>query len=503
MKNKYYYAPVYIIVLIFFITGCSSGFLPPPKSEVPEQQEVPRLYEFTLSTEKPEGTPQDEYSRREIESFLCAFAPGFIETDDVYKAPPNPKPEFTVKEENVIIPAYAAKYKEIDEKQKETLENLEITKWFEERVTYVIKGHAAPEDTAVVNLFFHTLNTIMGKIKFIHEQAGEVGNIVIEFQEAPPPNDPAAYMGESVRLDDNLRTLFYMVNKQMKVDTYKVQYGKLRSKTQAIRYSAAEKAFREKNRIVKLYITAVPDASTKKTVILHELLHAVGFNGHSPYTDSNLFPLPVAVKNEKGAVQGIFSALTGRMLEILYRPEMLPTMTIKEARDLLSHLKVREKTPPEWTAAYLRETKKNLEKEKETILDGARAMFERRDEIIRLLNKLDMQKEKLLKELKKENKLAAEIVKDKSYTEIIRLNREAVEQQLALLVNDNTRAKQMAQRKEDLEVWDAIKGDFCINEKRKTELETEEKNMFEQEEEINERLRKIVRRLKTIESELK
>jgi hypothetical protein len=324
-------------------------------------------------------------------------------------------------------------------------------------------------------------------------------------------------MGESVRLDDNLRTLFYLVNNQAVVDTYKAKYGTLRSGSQMIHYSTEEKKFREKNRIIKVYITAVPVHSMKQTVIVHELLHAVGFNGHSPYADSNLFPLPVETRVQKDSAAGILSNLTRRMLEMLYRPEMLPTMTIKEARDLLEHLKLRGKTSPESTTAFLRDTKSILEKEKETILNRAKTMFERRDEIYQLLGKLEIQKEKLLKELKRENKLDAEIIKDKNSLDIIRLNRESVETRLALLEKQaaeqdvNTQEtkkrkqldKEIAQRKEDLEIWAAIKNDFQRNEKQKTQLEAEEKNMFKEEEEMNERLRKIVRRLKTIESELK
>ncbi|MCP5107647.1 MAG: hypothetical protein GY950_29940 [bacterium] len=485
-----------------------------------------RSYEYTLSP--PKNDLPGRYTRKEIESFLAASAFGFITRDDVYQGT---KPTvLLIKYKNtkkyMTVPWYITKYKELTAKKRKEILNLEINKWFEKKVTVVCKGNPTPEDLETVTYFFNEVNGIIGEEKFVREDGADAGNIVIEFSGTAPPGNVETYIGESACLEDNLRVIFYPVSNRMVIDTYKAGSGLLVSRSQLITFTPAEMAYRKKHRLIKISITNIVNPIIRRLVVFHELSHAVGLSGHSPYPGSNVFPLPTPVRFIKDKREGevvvrndrtAFSGLARRMVEILYRPEILPGMTIKEAGEVLTPIKHLDITPIVEITAYLEKRKKVLEEQKKTLLDRAKVNFDRRNAIHRLLTELEDEKEKITKEVKKENKLDKEATKNKNEAEIIRLNGNRVETLLRALEagaaalegkQGSTRKlkalkKKIMLRKEDLEIYDQIVNDIETNKKRVAQLEAEEKNINKEEDDMTTTLRRIVRQLKTIEAEIK
>ena len=74
----------FFIFLSGIVLLWAAGIAAAPEETQPKSKSP--YYEFVLSPEVNAGIPDpDYYSRREIESFLCTFAPEFISLRDVYK----------------------------------------------------------------------------------------------------------------------------------------------------------------------------------------------------------------------------------------------------------------------------------------------------------------------------------------------------------------------------------------------------------------------------------
>ncbi len=519
---------IFIMVLIFCSNSCTPLADTPPKAapevQVQKQEQQIRTYEFILSPVKKDKP--GEYSRREIESFLCASARDFIKLKDVYKE----FRIFVVERSNHTVtsqaepgPWYAAKYKVIDQKKKESLENLEINKWFEERVTLICKGYPFPEDIKTVKYFTDAINGIIGREKFVYVEDADVGNINVEFSQTQIYSNPMEYIGESACLQDNLGVAFYQENNKMKIEKYKVDFEGLSSSTLLVKYTPQEETFGKKNRIIKIHVSNISERKIRDMVIIHELLHAIGLSGHSPYVESNLFPLPIPIDYFK-SLSGLtaegkhvkLSKLARRMVEMLYRPEILPTMSIKEAGEVLTHLKYREKTTPLEIKAFLTQKKRVLENRKTSLLKKAGPQVEGREEIDRILFRLYEKREKLKKEVEKENKLDEILTKGKSTAVILRINIGLLKYKLERLeeqvngLRDQTNPKrkqkkterQIALWKEDLEVLTEILGEVKKNENRIRQLQKEEKIIDFADGAINRQLRRIVRQLGAIDKEM-
>ncbi|MCK7509965.1 MAG: hypothetical protein MZV70_41985 [Desulfobacterales bacterium] len=113
--------------------------------------------------------------------------------------------------------------------------------------------------------------------------------------------------------------------------------------TSAIVYTPEEEAFRKNNRVLKIVLSNIIDPASGQWVLVHELLHSLGFSGHSPNIGVNLFPLWFSIiirgsdSSQKFSVDdsgGVMSAGTYRMLEMLYRPEILQNVS-QEAGQIL------------------------------------------------------------------------------------------------------------------------------------------------------------------------
>jgi hypothetical protein len=204
------------------------------------------------------------------------------------------------------------------------------------------------------------------------------------------------------------------------------------------------------------------------------------------------------------------------MVEILYRPEILPAMSIKEAGEVLTHLKYREKTTSLEIKAFLAQKKKVLENRKTALLKKARPQVERREEIDGILIRLYEKREKLSKEVEKENKLDEILTKGKSTAVILQINigllkykLERLEEQVNGLRDQKNPPKklkkigrQIALWKEDQEVLIEILGEVKKNENRIRQLQKEEKIIDFADDAINRQLRRIVRQLGVIDEEM-
>jgi hypothetical protein len=493
--------------------------LPAPSSEKTEI----RSYEFTLSSGTiPENPLWPFYSRREVESFLCAAATGFIELSDVYTG--NSRPYLTTDgylymKQKGMLHRFFIRCKEVDQKQREILESREINKWFEEPVTLICKGHPTARDIKTINFFINTVNQIIGREKFVYAGEGDVGNIIVEFSGGEELRDgmgPRNYIGESACLADPMRVAFYKENNEMKFHQYRVSFKGVSDTAVFVKYSPVEEAFGKKNRIIKIHISNVLDRKIRDMVLIHELFHSLGICGHSPYMDSNLFPLPIPISDLESISRlpseidkMKISPLTRRMMEMLYRPEILPGMSLKEAGEVLALLKHREKTSPGEIKAFLEQRKRGLEARKAALLEKARSRLERREQMHHILFRLDAKREKLQKEVKKENKLAENLVKDMDLAMILRMNIGLVKgklNQLQQQKNKKTKLKnlerQIILRKEDIQVLSDILGEVLEIETRTRQLKQEEKIMAVVDEAINQKLRRVIRQLSAIDQEM-
>lgn len=487
-----------------------------------ETQPAPKhpFYVFVLSPERnTASTDPDYYSRREIESFLCAATPEFIYLADVYMEHsglmlPGPGEGRWYIKRGGTYNRYYVKNKTVTPEQRHFLENREINKWFEERVTLVCTGYPSSMDIDTVRHFLDTVNKSMGRELFVYTEGADVGNLVVEFSNEPAPTDPMEFIGESVCLQDKMRVVFYNQNDKMKIETYNADFGGVDGNAVFIKFTPQEKAFGKENRILKIHISNIEDRKSRDTVIIHELFHALGFCGHSPYVDSNLFPLPIPVGDLRSSSDSSplplnvqISKTARRMMEMLYRPEILPGMTVKEAGEVLSRLKTREKTTPDEIKSFLIGEKTKLEKEKETLLEQCRPRTRQRETIHQALFKLDAKGEKLLKEVKKENKLDPGLVKGKSMSTILRLNIGLAKGKLKRLEaragkKDKALARRIFLGKEDLEVLGEILDEVLDYENQTRQLKRQERILDITENSINEQLRRIVRQLTAVDREI-
>ncbi len=517
----------FFVFLLGIVSLSAAGTAAAQKESRPASKHP--YYEFVLSPEMNTGGPAaDYYSRREIESFLCVSVPEFISLADVYiergRLTPRAVGEgrWYIKKGGVYNRFYT-RYKTVTPEQRHLLESHEINKWFEEKVTLVCTGYPSSVDIELVRHLLDTVNRAVGREKFVYVEGEDVGNLVVEFSSEPAPTDPMEFIGESACLQDKLQVVFYRQNDKMKIETYNTDFGGVDSNALFIKYTAREKEFAKKNRILKIHISDIEERKSRDMLIIHEILHSLGYCGHSPYADSNLFPLPIPVADLRFSSEASplplnvkITKTALRMLEMLYRPEILPGMSIKEAGEVLSRLKTREKTTPDEIKSFLMAQKTKLEKKKKALLGQARPRTIRREAIHREFYRLDAKKAKLLKEVRKENKLDKSLVKGKSMSVILRLNiglaggqlkrLEAQAKELKGRKDVGRKPQIMARRiflkKEDLEVLGEILDEVLDYETQTRKLKHEERVMDIVDTSINMRLRRIVRKLTAVESEM-
>lgn len=483
----------------------------PGKTQLPNKTGEVGIYSYTLAPEKPDKA--DEYTRQEIESFLCACAPGYIGVEDLYKV--------------VAIGQYFVKAKKNLENQKKMVENQEIKKWFEEQVTVTSRGNLTVLDIETIERFFKKVNQVIGKEKFLYRPGLEVANIVIEL--VPPGKDFQfhKYVGETSILEDNLRIRITTSDQDPKphVVTYNSGTGKVINKSNNVKLTPRELDFRKNNRLVKVVMKNILDPQTRYFAFVHELLHSIGFPGHSPYYESQLFPLPVRVNKDQLQVFGInspiFTGLAKKMVEMLYRPEILPGMTVKEASEVLSRLKCIEKNPKKKMISYLLDRKNCLENQKRAILEkeekGYNLRMKKYIELDRLVMKESWYLEEL-KEIRTDYGLAAKVVQDiraadSKVKKLVRIRRELIlaENQKKKLpgnpgsMENGEKARNARKELKRLGEEIVVLNDLLKVEEKITALEQDilAASSSLSQKHVKEKLRRILRQLYTIDSELK
>jgi hypothetical protein len=398
--------PVLIIIAVLILTsvfnaGCAGVTgssvevisTPPPQ----EQKMAPDIavmedflkeneYVMTLAPEKTDRP--GEYTRKEVESFLCSVVESYIRSEEVMRFEPKK--------------SYFVRAKQRVENEKRAAYNKEITKWFEDRVTVTARGNMTILDINVVKRFYNKINQVIGEEKFVFQPGLEAANIVVEF--APPDNTGKVheYLGETSVMEDNMRVRMGIKNSDISLDIYKSGSGDLVFEARDITYTAAEMEFRKENRLVKTYLVNILDPHVRHAALVHELLHTTGLVGHSPYHESQLFPLPVKAYDDPfpGLTPNgrIITEMAEHMVEMLYRPEILPGMRVKEAAEILSRVKRRQNTPAAEIKEFLSARQYRLEKAKKQLIEQGKQNYDRRMELYLQAGRFELKEQWLLEE---------------------------------------------------------------------------------------------------------
>ncbi|MGD2091420.1 MAG: hypothetical protein PVH61_34930 [Candidatus Aminicenantes bacterium] len=482
----------------------------PEKTQPAVSTEKAGKYVYTLAPDKADKT--DEYSRKEIESFLCACAPGYIEVADVYKVG--------------AIGKYFVKAQKNLENQKKLVEKQEINKWFEDQVTVTSTGALTVLDIETIAGFFKTVNQVIGREKFIYTPGLEVANIVIEL--VPPGKflQFHDYAGETSMLKDNLRIRITTSDQDPKphIVTYNSGIGKVITRSNNIKLTPRELEFRKNNRLVKVVLKSILDPHTRYFAFIHELFHSIGFTGHSPYYESHLFPLPVRVNKAPPPVFAInspvFTRLAKGMVEMLYRPEILPGMTLKEAGEVLTQLKRIDKTPKNEMISFLIERKNRLESQKKAILEQEEKEYNNRMKKYIELDQLVMKENWYLEELEEIRNdfgLSAQVVQDireatSKMEKLVRIRRELIlveNRKRRLLekhgsLNNGEKARKARKELKRLEEEIVVLNDLLKVEEKITALEPDILAAISspRQQQVKEKLRRILRQLYSIDNEL-
>ncbi len=340
-------------------------------------------YAITLAPQINEKTCL--YSQDELESFLCALSPGFIEQEDI----DNDSFTFVAFTRFKVNPSH----------QVNLAYRNEINKWFEDIVTVTTRGYVTAMDTDTITRFFKEVNQIIHEDKFIYTPGLPAANIIIEME---PPGGLRYFdsrIGETSNLKDNMGVRLIFSDSKIDVRPYNTGGGAIVGNLKKIFFTPEEHAFRRNNRFCKVVLINVLDPITRRTLIIHELLHTLGFSGHSPYPGSNLFPYPYR-KLENGFKGPIIPSLAARMIEMLYRPEIAPGMNVKEARDLLANLKNANSTSKEEISLYVSQRRKLLTSAKDLLLSRAKQSYDLRMGLYIDLDKLSRELEQLLSEFR-------------------------------------------------------------------------------------------------------
>jgi hypothetical protein len=492
-------------------TGNQSDETQPEKIPPPVETEKVGIYSYALAPDKADKV--DEYTRQEIESFLCACAPGYIRMEDLFEV--------------AAMGQYFVKAKKRLENQKKMVENREINKWFEEKVTVTTKGNLTVLDIETIDGFFKKVNQVIGREKFFYRPGLEVANIVIELVPPGKFSQLHSQAGETSLLEDNLRIRITTSDQDPKphIVTYHTKIGKFISGFNNNKLTPGELEFRKNNRLVKVVIKNILDPHTRHFAFVHELLHSIGFTGHSPYYESHLFPLSVRVNKDQLPVFGknspIFTGLAKKMVEMLYRPEILPGMTVKEAGEVLSRLKCIEKTPKKEMISFLLDRKNRLENQKKAILEKEEKEYNLRMKKYIELDQLVMKEQWYLEELEEirtDYRLEARVVQDiraadSKVKKLVRIRRELIlaqnqkkrlsEKPGALKNGEKARNARRELKRLGEEV--VVLNDLLKVEEKIAALERDILAAISslRQKQVKEKLKRILRQLFTIESELK
>lgn len=358
-------------------------------------------YEFILTP--PKEDKADEYSRLEIENFLCAMAENFIVAEMITRY--NISSNYYIPDQETLT------------SQKPRVEQCEILKWFEDRVTVTSKGTVSARSENTIRAFYQRVNQIIGQEKFIYQPQLAVANIIIQLEENLLEEESPHYLGETSLLQDNLRTRLGINDGGVYLDIYTIGNTPVIVDSKQISFTPEELQFRTTNRLVKVYLNLTKHPRMQHFSLVHELMHTLGFCGHSPFLESFLFPYPVDCYTE--SIPNLskeplrLTGLAERAIEMLYRPELLPGMTLKQATPLLSRLKLRALTPDQEIIATLNTLNQELIENKKQLLAKGKENYDRNLNIMLLQGQLELKELALLtelKEIKVDYKLSPQVI---------------------------------------------------------------------------------------------
>lgn len=452
------------------------------------------IYTFNLTPsweERPEL-----YTRKEVENFLCTMAPHFIQASDVYRMARTS--QFVIETTKTLL------------SRKEKALQQEITKWFEPEVSVTTRGNITPLDRRSVSFFFSEVNRIIGHDKFIYTHDLPVANIVIETAPPNTANRKTGPIGETAILEDNLRVRISIKNNKVQVDTYLVGLNLTGGRSGQVVFTPGEKKWAKTNRLVKIYLGNIIEPLTRHRSLVHEMLHAIGLPGHSPYPSSHLFPYPVDIKN-RGLAQPLLSQFSAGMVALLYRPEMVPGMTVKDTAALLETLKRKELTTTRETIAYLQKKKQELAILKQDLLKETTQSYSQRMHLFLKLDKLLYREQHLLEELEEaraDNRLDTRMVDRIAMSPSLSVKLSRIRTALILLKNKrNTLARTEGKTSRGIKLCD--EQIIVLNDLLKiagkiaaAEAKIEASKAFRIQHQLETRMRRIVRQITFIDRQL-
>lgn len=522
------------ICLFFFLPlSCFSLFYSSAAASAANPNEAGKTGEFRpwVCLLAPEtGANADGYAQEEIESFLCAHAQNFITANDLTEDKKNqflryskPSKQNQKKQKTVfqIFPRYDVSARGITPEEKARLENHEINKWFESRVTIKLKGGYNDDDEAVVREFIKSFRVICPGTELVFDMEAPAANIIIEFPGLSSPTGFLDKIGESIILEDNLRIAINEIGGRLNVATFISGSRVLFIQSQNIKITPQELEFRKKNRLVKICLTDILEPEIRRQVLIHELLHAMGFSGHSPYSQSQLFPIYIPCEDnhyyqspEPSRELTVLSPLSWRMMEMLYRPEIQQGMTLKEAGETLAKLKTWKNTSPAETEALMIRQRLFLENEKKNLLDILQKDLARKTELVEQRIKWAQFQDNLTRLISTvENTLTPAESAGKSPEELIALNLLRAKEGLARFnaedasfaspkLHGHEKEKKLKELKskrgeyeESVLVWETLEKDWVWVKTQLPEVTGEILKMVKREEAQQVTLRRLIRRL--------
>ena len=337
-------------VILLVPAACSSPqpVLSPPPSVVLAPAPEERNYRFQLAPEVQQL--KRGYTRREIENFLFCTSDGGLYFPDALDMTPRGE----------IMRGNAFIQPELTPERRRRLLQQEVSRWFENKVSVRLRGTLSPQIRRTVARFFSEVNQCSGSVHFVVLEGTGPANIVVRVgrEKSGPHARSFLQVGESSGLNDRLRVHLKISGSRLIIDPFTATARSQPRNARFVHFTPRDLDFLKRQRMVKVFVQRMPSPGLQKLVLVHELLHAIGFPGHSPFRECELFPLTAA--NNPQEEEQILSTLSRSLVEMIYRPEILAGMNLKEAARALSRLPRLNDTPPAMTRTWLQKRHEQL-----------------------------------------------------------------------------------------------------------------------------------------------
>ena len=289
----------------------------------------------TFDGTAPYSDQDGKYSRFEQENFLCLLAAGFIGLKDVTQNRLGAYVDHARYAMNIIPDTRL------------------IVKWTHDPVRVVCLGSPTAADVATVKDFIAMVNAILGEERFIYGPPDfDAANVVIVTEKPIFTKDDICR--QKIRISG-------FCNFMLKPLAWAYGFPAVDQTIPALTRSS--------DRQVMVFIRGFVDQVLRSNALRHELMHALGFPGHSPDPRSILFPLQVC--NYRSSRQRLLSSLDREMIGLLFRPEILPGMNLAEVKRLLPDLRRGAFASPATVQGYLQERRDAIWESRNSLLKQA------------------------------------------------------------------------------------------------------------------------------------